>query len=74
MHADNVRPVTKAGNQVFWRWFFVSNWSAIKVADRGTVAADIAREIGYYAPEFREKATIEIIWGNRVEVRPASAF
>ena len=67
-HEDNVRPVTKQANEVFWRWFYISNWGPMTTAPRLNHREHIARVVDFYNPKFREKATIEIIHGNTVEV------
>lgn len=74
-HSALRRPsVIKGPHQLFWRWFYVSNWSVLQVVDRKSYQADIGKVLATYGEEFQQKATVEIIHCDRVEYLPASHF
>lgn len=61
------RESTKLNDEVWIRWFFISNWSSLQRADRDKVKEHIIAVCSLYAPEFKQKAKFDIIDGNLVK-------
>jgi hypothetical protein len=61
----------KTNDQVWVRWFYISNWSGIKAMNRDTLEADIRKSCILYSKDFWKDAEFEIIDGNSVRIIPA---
>ncbi len=53
---DTVKDVHKDDHEVFWRWFYVSNWGSLRTAPRKDYQKHIAQGLSFYGAEFWEKA------------------
>ena len=61
-----MKDTTKQSDEVWVRWFFISNWSPLKAVEREKVQDHMREVCGWYDPKFQEKAKFEIIDGNLV--------
>ena len=64
----------KESNEIWWRWFFVSNWSSLMHCKRSDARKQIAHFCAWYPADsdFWKKAQIEIIDGDTHQVFPLS--
>jgi hypothetical protein len=62
--AGSLRDSTKLNDEVWVRWFYISNWSTFKRVNRSEVDAHILEMCSWWAPEFKQKAKFEIVDGN----------
>ena len=55
---------SKEEDQVWIRWFFISNWGPLSKCGRNEVESYIEVVVDYYSDDFAKKAIFEVIDGN----------